>query len=617
MFFFVVKMSHASLPKIICQPTKTTTKMCSSNFTTTLSDVLQSDPVKRLFNQPNIVIKTIPVRTDAASASNNAFANRMNNVDSNLNRSKQPELSVIPIQIKQEENTEDDTLLPSKKQGKSEITLVPIKREKKPCGHYEPCENITCEVAVQQYVDREGSSPMLAINIEESEINAPVLKHCTNEMCDALSIDHNRCRRAMIRLNRYDQSEACDICGIALKTRRSRISHKKCTRRNDYRHNETSSSQILKERMREREVQILEASKIRRNDYMDPITGNNLAMEALKNNEELIIIPKSVPLQQQQQHPLPPAITISCASTAQSTQPEINHVYNVFGKILPSIPLVLPQQSIVVGKTQCSNENSATTPIQITLPNTMTKSLITTSTVPLPQNQYVTFTAQTNTQSIQLNNLLLPQSQIVTTPIQPKPLLTSIRVVPITNLITQPSLLHQTQGIPKFCLVPDNTAQPLTITNAQSVQQPALVPKVEIPKDAKSASQEEKKPTMREKRRLKKKKEFKCDYCLKSFSTNWYFKMHVAMHTGEKRFTCRLCNLSFGNRYDMKRHMSHDHESVTPDTCDEQTTDDSEGKVNSLDSEQEARKEDKTNGYVCLPTQDIVKAVKTELCHEV
>ncbi|XP_068978162.1 uncharacterized protein [Bombus flavifrons] len=629
-------MAHASLPKLICTPINTS-RMCPSDFTTTLSDVLQSDPVKRLLNQPNIIVKRIPLKINATSVSNdNVLTNKIHNVDSNVNRTKQSELSVIPLQTNQEENIEDKNFLPSKKQGKSEITLVPVTRERKPCGHYEPCENIICDVIVQQYVDRDGSSPMLAINIEESEIDAPVSRHCENKMCDALSIDHDRCRRAIIRLNRCNQSIACDICGIMLQTQRSRIYHKNCIRKNEYRHNETSSAKILKERMREREIQIIEASKMKRNDYTDPITGYSLAMETLKNNKELIIIPKSVPLQQQQpppsQPPPPPpppqppttttttttttattAITINSMSTKQSTS-QINNVNNVFGKLLSSIPIVLPQQSIVLGKTQCSNENSISNPIQLAVSEALTRSFVTTtSTVPLPQNHYITFTTQANTHPIPINELLLPHSQIVTTPIQPKPLLTPIRVVPITNLITEPSLLHQTQGIPKFCIMPDDTAPSLTITNSQSIQHLALVPKVELSTNSKTALRKKKKIV----KKKRKKKVFKCDYCLKNFSTDWYFKMHVAMHTGENRFTCKICKRLFSNRYDMKKHISNDHksQSISPSICNQQITEDSQ--TSNLNIQQEVRKEDKTNGYIIMPTQDIVKNIKTELRHEV
>ncbi|KAK1122648.1 hypothetical protein K0M31_009091 [Melipona bicolor] len=631
----MVKMDHASLPKFICNPINTS-KTCPSDFTT-LADVLQSDPVKRLFNQPNIIIKMIPIKVNPTSASNNKIStNKVHDTEyiSNINKAKQSELSVIPLQKNQEENIDDENLLPSKKQGKSEITLVPVKREKKSCGHYEPCENIICDVIVQQYVDRDRLSPMLAFNIEDSEINAPVSKHCKNNMCDALSIDHDRCRRAIIILNKCNRSSTCDICGVTLKTQRSRVHHRNCTRRNVYRHNETSSAQILKERMREREIQIIEASKIKKNDYTDPIMGYNLAMETLKNNKELIITPKSVPLQQQQQRrrqPFPsasltttPTITITknSISTTESTS-QISNVNNVFGELLSTnIPIVIPQQSIIIGKAQCSNENGISTPIQLTLSETLTKSLITTTTTAsLPENHLFTFTTQTNTHPMPINDLLLSQSQIVTTPIQPKPFFTSIRVVPITNLLTQPSLLHQTQGIPKFCIMADNIALPLT--NPQSVQYSAPVPKVQSATDSKTISQKKKKKSkiVRKKwsHKIHKNKDLKCDYCLKSFSTDWYFKMHVAKHINEKQFTCKMCKQSFNNRCDMKRHMSNHHKSEdsVPNTCNRQASACSQTKVINLDLQQEVRKEDKTNGYVNIPNQDIVKNIKTELCHEV
>ncbi|KOX69864.1 hypothetical protein WN51_06209 [Melipona quadrifasciata] len=636
-------MDHASLPKLICNPINTS-KTCPSDFTT-LTDVLQSDPVKRLFNQPNIIIKTMPIKVNPTSASNNKIStNKVHDTEyiSNINKTKQSELSVMPLQKNQEENIDDENLLPSKKQGKSEITLVPVKREKKSCGHYEPCENIICDVIVQQYVDRDRLSPMLAFNIEDNEINAPVSKHCKNNMCDALSIDHDRCRRAIIILNKCNRSSTCDICGVTLKTQRSRVHHRNCTRRNVYRHNETSSAQILKERMREREIQIIEASKIKKNDYTDPIMGYNLAMETLKNNKELIITPRSVPLQQQQQRrrqPFPSAslttttttttitITKNSTSTTESTS-QISDVNNVFGELSTNIPIVIPQQSIIIGKAQCSNENGISTPIQLALSEGLDKSLITTTIAPLAENHLLAFTTQTNTHPVPINDLLLSQSQTVTTPIRPKPFFTPVRIVPITNLITQPSLLHQTQGIPKFCIMADNTAPPLT--NPQSVQYSAPVPKVESATDSKTISQKKKKKSKMVKKKWRhKNKDFKCDYCLKSFSTDWYFKVHVAKHTNEKQFTCKMCKQSFSNKCDMKRHMSNHRKSEdsVPSTCNRQASACSrivkvpfnviETKVINLDLQQEVRKEDKTNGYVNIPNQDIVKNIKTELCHEV
>ena len=561
----MVKMAHAPLPKLMCKPLNTSS-MCPTDFATStaLSDVLKSDPVKRLLNQPNIIIRTVPLQKhDTSSSVKNFFTNRHSSRHRS-SRPERPEISIVPLQMETEESKEEENLLPSKKEGKSEIILVPIKREQKPCGHYEPCENIVCDVAVQQYVDRDRASPMLATSIEEDEINAPVSKHCKNEMCDALSIDHNRCRRAVIRLNRYNRSSACDICGVMLKTLRARLHHKNCTRKNEYRHNEAGSAEILKERMREREIQILENSKVKKNDYMNPVTGYSLAMETLQNNEELIVIPKSVPRQRSAANAAPAAIA--------EPSPQVN-ANNVFRNIFSNIPIVLPQQSIVIGKTPCSNENSVTAPMQVALPDTLNRLLMaTTSAVPLPQNQYVTFSTPQNPQQITLNDLLFSQSQFMTTPIQPKPMLTPIRVVPITNLITQPSLLHQTQGIPKFCIMADTTAPvpvPVGITTPQPIQPsvPSVpVPKVSIPQNREILPRlnlearvlKRRKTPIRKKGRIKR-KDFKCNYCQKGFSTDWYFKIHVAKHTGGKQFPCKVCALSFTKRCDLKRHIKREH----------------------------------------------------------
>ncbi|KZC15017.1 Asparagine-rich zinc finger protein AZF1 [Dufourea novaeangliae] len=547
-------MAHATLPKLICKPTNTS-NMCPTNITATtaLSDVLNSEPVKRLLNQPNIIIKTIPLDTKSASVSKSVVARKTNKTKSGVKESKQSKLNTLPSEIDKEENKEDENLLPSKTKGKSEITLVPIKREKKSCGHYEPCEHIVCDVTVHQYVDREGASPMLAINIEEDEINAPVSKHCKNEQCDALSIDHDCCRRAMVRLYRCNQSKACDICGIELQTRRCRIYHRHCTRKNEYRHNKTDSTEILKIRMREREMQLTETSMMNKKYYIDPAR----AMETLKKNEELIIIPQSVPA------PQPPVYV----TTPSATEPASN-VINIFGKLFSSIPIVLPQQSLVLDKTQNPNKNGITRPLQVTLPNTFNTSFIpTTNAVPLPQNQYFTFTTQNNSQPITLQDLLFTQPPVMNTPIQPN--VTPIRVVPITNLITQPSLLHQTQGIPRYCIMADTSLSvPLTLANPQSIQhpqpiqRPTLVPKGDPPNDSKETLLRKKKQITRKKRRLKK-KEFKCDYCHKSFSTDWYFKMHVAMHTGESRHSCEVCKEPYTNKYDLKKHMLLKHKGET------------------------------------------------------
>ncbi|KAL2723691.1 gastrula zinc finger protein xFG20-1-like [Vespula maculifrons] len=565
-------MAYTSLPKLV-----NLNKLQSNSVEKTLTEILQSDPVKRLLNQPNIIIKTIPLNTQPKSnltsnitntnivnISTSSFGNKNNGINTDLNRIKQPDVTVFSTKSSKEENVDDENLLPSKTEGKSEIALLPIQRKKKNCGHYGPCENITCDVTVEQCIDHDGISLMLAVNIEEHEINAPVWKHCKNSSCDALSIDHDRCRRAIIKLNRFDKSKICDICGITLKTRKSRIHHKNCKRQNEYRHNKADSSQLLKERMRERELQMLEDAKTKKQDYMDPITGYNRAMDVLRKNEELIIIPKA-----QSSHQSGITITSSFNQINQQT----NTISNISTKYMPNIPLVFPQQSVVLSKNSSSSENNIT---QTKLTTTLNSKLVTTTSTTTIPSQFIKFTnsSQTNLQSISLNDWLLSQSHVVTTSsFHSKPFLTPIRVVPITNLITQPSLLHQTQGIPKFCIMADNSVPALTVPDIKPLISPKTIDKSNINPEESPKQESHKRKKLGIKKNLRKKsrkKDLKCNYCNKHFSTDWYFKIHVAMHSGEKPFMCRLCQESFGNRYDLKKHLTNDHknENISCNDCD-------------------------------------------------
>ncbi|XP_015585574.1 uncharacterized protein LOC107263164 [Cephus cinctus] len=573
-------MAYAPLPKLI--PISSTKLYPKESTKTSLSEILQSDPVKRLFNQPNIVIETIPVGASASSSTvlnKSIFVNKKNGTRQDLHGKNQPEISILPVRYVPGENKEEGTHLPSKKDGKSEITLLPIKRERKKCGHYEPCENIVCDVAVQQYIDHNGVSPMLAVNIEPHEINAPVSKHCKNTRCDTLSIDHNRCRRALIKLYRCDTLQICDICGIKIKTRKAFVRHKKCNRKEEYRHNETDGAQILKERMRERELQMMEASRTKRNEYVDPDTEYNRVIEALKKNEELIVIPKSVP-------PQPPIITITSIPNSQANQ-QYSSVKDVFGKLLPSIPIVFPHQSILLGKRTNTDSNNGPATKQSKLQDFLNNTLISPPTSgSMASNQFIKLAgvSQGNiVQPVTINDWLVSQAQIVgSSTIQPKPFFTPIRVVPITNLKSPPSLLHQTQGIPKFCIMADNTLKPPALIKSQSVQSTAvpIVPdisiKVKSDKDQSSNATTTASTTttttiskavplifasVHQRRRSDDKngKSFVCTFCPKRFSTDWYFKMHLAKHKGETPFSCKTCNQQFTNRYDMKKHLLNDH----------------------------------------------------------
>lgn len=551
--------------------------------------MLQSDPVKRLFNQPNIIIKTIPLNSVSSELDKNVFDKRNG---MNATTLKPSAISIVPVVIPDEER-DDANLLPSKIENKkSEIALLPVKR--KLCGHYESCENIVCDVMVQQYVDNDRVSPILAVNIEEEDINAPVGKHCKNRYCDALSIDHNRCRQASVKLYRCDKYRECDICGIMLEGWKSRMYHRNCTRKDEYRHNNVDRAHLLKERMRERELQILEVAKMKRNDYSDPAK----AMETLQKNEEIIIIPKTAPNQQ-------PIITITSVPTTQSfgtnasnTQPvKINSQAN-FANIFGSLPFTISQNTLrpIESKTQPIN--------QVGFPNLQQKSNIVTPTstptsvpasvatsvstsVPSSQKQYVLATCSPQTTTIQpltISNWVISPSQVITTtPIQAKPFLTPIRVVPITNLITAPSLLHRTQGIPKFCIMAENVVTtPVTVSNPPPLQPVAAtvattvntVTTATAVTTSNTTTTTQQKDTSKvpiqhysiqklhkEQKTFRKRKTYFCDYCWKYFATDWYFKMHIAKHKGVKNFFCNFCDESFSNKYDMKKHKTKQHNS--------------------------------------------------------
>lgn len=614
------------------------------------------------------------------------------------------ELSIFPVRTADEEK-EDANLLPSKiKHKKSEIILLPVK--KKSCGHYEPCENIVCDVTLQQYADKDGVSPMLALNIEEDEINAPVEKHCRNENCDALSIDHNRCRRALIKLHRCDRSHVCDICGVTLKEWISRIYHRNCTRKKEYIHNNVSRLHLQKERMRMRELQILEIARLKKHDYSDPTS----VIDMLRKNEELVIIPQKLSSQRF------PIVTTTSVSSTQftslnltSTQSikinsQITKTTNIFGSVpitvsspctvvsgntsrlkskvkssqikfsnflgstsisapiqvqtqVPTtasaaVPVLTPVPTLTLAvapnSASAPNATSATTsattsvptltltlaPISSTstpvsvptsvstlalalasnsasVPNSTSTTTSATTSVPTltlalaptpvptsastsvpaltpisaptsvttsapgsvvsSHKQYIRLAVSpqtTSRQPITINNWIVSPSQILTsTPIQPKTFLTPIRVVPITNLISQPSLLHRTQGIPKFCIVAENPATP--VTKLQSIQ-PTSTAANTTPVQVNASNLLIRKPTSKERKTpnlMKAKKNFFCVYCSKNITTDWYFKMHIAKHKGEKLFFCSLCDESFCNNYTYKKHMTNRHTSQKELAC--------------------------------------------------
>jgi hypothetical protein len=57
----------------------------------------------------------------------------------------------------------------------------------------------------------------------------------------------------------------------------------------------------------------------------------------------------------------------------------------------------------------------------------------------------------------------------------------------------------------------------------------------------------------------KEKKIFFCQYCRKSFTTDWYYKMHVAKHKEtEELINCNQCERRYGPDY-KKHHMQTSH----------------------------------------------------------
>lgn len=572
-----------------------------------LWQILNSESVKRLLNRQNVYLQTPltddSVASDLSSPKNSLYEKK----GENFVAEKRPALSVIPILSLGEKeklsriDADDEHLLPSKTEGKSAIALLPLTREIKLCGHSEECENVMCDVDVERLAMGEQVTPLIAINLDsEDEMDAPVTKHCENEKCDALSIDHDRCRRAVVRCNRCDRSTRCDICLVTLKTRKSKMMHRNCKIRPEYRHNKTSRSQLMKDRMRMRELQILECGKANRIDYSDPINGHDRAIESLQRNSELIVIPKTT--LSIQHHPTIRITSVTgsvsgpaAAGATNSSPANAASARGTFGKLLPRYPF-FPGQKLIVGK---AKSNSAA-PKDDNHPDKSSRSIASS-----PKARQIISIRKTDNNpgdKSESGDYCSSQQVIQTTSgsgggfASSTPYLMPIRMVPVTGFATTDSSSLLAQRVPKFCLVSQTLQirstgdpnEPINILPENNERGPRTGQRGVITSDRASRKSETDfvlkrfKSGLRRGRRKKiaskrAAKSFECTYCSKKFSTDWYFKLHIAKHKGEIKFTCKYCKKPFMHHCNMKKHVMTMHkqqEAINPGAEDEEDEDD-------------------------------------------
>ena len=63
------------------------------------------------------------------------------------------------------------------------------------------------------------------------------------------------------------------------------------------------------------------------------------------------------------------------------------------------------------------------------------------------------------------------------------------------------------------------------------------------------------------------KKPHECSICMKRFSKEDYFKVHMKIHSGESKFACEVCNKTFTDPYYLKTHVKTVHSDARPYIC--------------------------------------------------